>query len=174
MKNLFILLCLFVATNANANLISLNSDQASYNTNDNVLLNIAVEQVAAEMATLEVDIAFDNTLLSFEDFVFDSMMMSPPSPAFGPLFTDVTLSQPGLLSVAVWWFDATEVPSTSFNLGIAEFTALAYFTASFDIAAVRQFDINGDEIVSAINEPATGLLLFLSLFALFRKKYHNA
>lgn len=171
MKNVLITLCLLLATNANANIISLDSDQTNYNTGDTVLLSVGVEQIASEMATLEVDIAFDNALLSFEDFVFDLTMMSPPSPAFGPIFTDYTLAQPGVLSVAVWWFDATEVPSTSFNLGVAEFTALADFSASFNLAEIRQFDINGNELVNAINEPATGLLLVLSLFAMFRKKY---
>ncbi|MDO6428831.1 hypothetical protein Q4489_17615 [Thalassotalea sp. 1_MG-2023] len=174
MKNLLMIICLFVATNVNANIITLNTDEANYATDDTVLLNIAVEQVAPEMATFEVDIAFDNSLLSFDNFVFDSEMMTPAFPAFGPLFTDVYLSQPDVLSIAVWWFDATEVPSTSFTLGVAEFKALADITASFNIAEIRQFDINGVELISQINEPATGVLILLSLFALFYRKNYNA
>ncbi|WP_286235445.1 hypothetical protein [Thalassotalea sediminis] len=174
MKNILIALCLLLSIKAHAGFITLDTENTQYNENDNVYLSLTAESLHEDTATLEVDIIFDNTLLSFNDFTFDAAVIAPPFPAFGALFTDIAVKHDNVLSIAIWWFDASEVPLPAFKLGIADFTALSDFSATFDISAVRQFDINDTELVTSVHEPATWLLLAMCCYiTLYRRLIHQ-
>lgn len=156
MKYLLLVLC-FLTHAASATLITMTPDQTGYVTNDAISLNIEVDEMFTNAAELELEIAFDPTTVAF-----DFLDIAPSSGVFLG-FSDANA---GLLTINTWWFSALDVPSGSFNLATAMFTALTDVSPVFSLVSMNQYDELGTLIQpTAVDEPlgflliATGLVL---------------
>ena len=172
MKFLAVLLSLAVMFNANAGLITTQSDQATYNAGDTILVDLFVNDANPVLDWLSVDFNFDSTQFLFNDFtVTDDVFLN--SYYYGAYEVGTTFN------VEVGFFSGwSDFLGTSFKLGQAEFTALEH-TASpkFTIENVIALDVNYADVdpqVSAVSEPSTVALFSLMAGLVFMRKRKQA
>lgn len=168
MKILVLMFTLLCAAGAQAGLITVSTDQNTYNTGDTVIVELGVQNMNPAIDFLELDFSFDLAELEFVAFSwFDSAVLFDFG-AFGDAFLDF-FSDDMVIVQASFLDGIVDVATSTFALGQLEFVAQSDLTSvnlSLDSIFAQDFDFN--EIAEAdlqVSAPALGLLV-LTGFAL--------
>lgn len=174
MKSLMIFFAWVLTFNANAGLITTQTDQTTYNSGDIVTVDFYVNNANPIIDWLDVEYRFDDSLFAFDSFTVTNEVFSNSYLDDGyilPSASDLLILNVGFLSN---WDEAL---TTSFKLGAAEFTALSD-AASIDLqlSNILASDANFNDISQAqlqVSVPEPASFAFIPLFAaafLFMKK----
>lgn len=150
---------------ANASVISYQSDQPTYDTNDIVLVDFYINNANPALDFLEVEFAFDDTLLSFDSF-------SVTNDVFLNTYFDDAFDDFGFFIIQIGFeFDWSDFLGTSFLLGQAAFTALDDSVGAdlllTDVFAQDEFF--NDISATSVSVPALFGLIFLSFATVFAR-----
>ncbi|MDO6693302.1 hypothetical protein Q4574_08400 [Aliiglaciecola sp. 3_MG-2023] len=173
MKFLVFILFSTLAMNANAGLITTETDQTSYSSGETITVDILVNDINPAIDFLAFDFGYDDSLIEFVDNSwFDSDDVFNFG-AFGDAFTFV----PNTVIVQAFFLDGiTDIVGTSFKLGELQFTALTNTnTPLFSSTIVDAIDVNFNDIEPQItvSEPA-GIALFSIAAGIFLIRRRHA
>lgn len=174
MKFLIFIFTLACTLNANAGLITTQSDKDNYSAGDTILVDFYVNNLNEEVNDLQVEFNFDDALFEFVDFSWIDSDAVWDFFAFGGAF----LYDIDLLNVYVFGLDGpldsdsiTDVVGSSFKLGSVEFTALSdsaspNLTVANTVAQDYYFN---DVAAQAVPEPSTTALFALVAGLMFMR-----
>jgi len=164
MKFLILIFSLTLAINANAGLISSETDQASYNIGDTVIVDVFVNHINPSLDFLELDFSFNDSQLAF---VENSWLDSADIFNFGAFADAFTFLPDTLIIQASFLNGITDVVGTSFQLGELQFTALTNIdTPLFSTAIVTAQDVNFNDVEAQIEVPEPAGIALFSIAAL--------
>ncbi|MFA3791995.1 PEP-CTERM sorting domain-containing protein [Aliiglaciecola sp. SL4] len=163
MKFLILIFSLTLAINANAGLISTETDQNSYNMGDVVTVDIFVNELNPNLDFLELDFVFDDSQLAFVD---NSWLDSDEIVNFGAFGDAFTYLSNTLIMQASFLYGITDIVGTSFQLGELQFTALTNInTPLFSSLIVTAQDVNFNDIEAQVAVPEPSGIALLSIAA---------
>ncbi|WP_440875652.1 PEP-CTERM sorting domain-containing protein [Thalassotalea sp. PLHSN55] len=155
-------------------LITTDFDQASYDENDTVLVDIVINNANTEMSWLDFDINFDDTLFMIEQFNFSQSVFNNSYYADAYDFWGAAPLTVSVEFIEGWYHNL----GGSFVLGQASFYSLADSQAYASLGYLAVTDALGNTIpsqgVQTVPEPMTiSLILIGLLIILGRKKLAN-
>lgn len=170
------LLLAFFSLQSNASLIQLTADQATYEIGDTVLLDIAIESIHTDTAELGFKLNFDNSAISFDAFNFSDDILNSAFFAPSPFISS------NVIDIFVLWWDSSDLPASSFNIGQVSFTAQQAYDQEFRITDAYLANWLGDDIESPtysvsvpVPEPSTSFIMLLGLLLLpLQKKWSSS
>lgn len=140
MKKLITIIAMFISLQANAGFINLTVDN-DYNQGDFFDVYLTVSNPDQEIAEVEFDVLFDDSMLAFDSFTFNYGAFS-----WDPMIEDVDLVFSDVLNIYALWEFPEDLPLGDFDLGFITFEALSVGTADFGIDElfIGGVDINDD------------------------------
>lgn len=177
MKKLIIIMAMFFTLQANAGFINLTVDD-TFDIGDTVDVHLTVSNPDQEIAEVDFDVLFDNSILAFESFTFDYDAFS-----YDPVDESAGLNSPNSLNVYASWWEEFDIPLGDFSLGYITFEAINVGTADFDIDEIFIGDAYLGELTSnasvniestaVVPEPPAIAMFALGLLALTRYRAKN-
>ncbi|MBU2870663.1 cohesin domain-containing protein [Colwellia sp. E2M01] len=174
MKKLITIIAMFFTLQANAGFINLSVDDTFYK-GDTVDVYLTVSNTNQEIAEVDFDVLFDNSILAFESFTFDYDAFS-----YAPIDEYSGLNSTDSLNVYASWWEELDIPLGDFSLGYITFEAINIGTAVFDIEEVFIGNAYGDELTSnaamiiestsVVPEPPIMAMFGIALLALVRTR----
>lgn len=164
MKTILILILAISCFTAKAGLITYSSSNTGEVTqNDTVSVDVLINNINPEIAELEFEVLFDDSLFTFEGFSFSTGVQSSAfiTDSYETLFSSVNLY--------ALWFDSLDVPGTSFNLGTLSFKAIT----NANLQLTEQLVFIGDNFGGSVSnpqqvpEPSTIFMILLAVLMMF-------
>lgn len=171
MKKFITIIAILFSLQANAGFINLSVD-GNYNKGDLIDVYLTVSNPEQDIAEIDFDVLFDDSILEFNSFSFDYNSFE-----WDPLFEMVGLVGPDALNIYALWNFAEDLPLGDFTLGHITFEAISNGNAEFDIDEVFFGDFFGDSLENSavvnidslsVPEPSALALFALGLFGLTR------
>lgn len=151
-----IVLMMFIKS-ANAALVSVSTDQASYNAFEPAFVELSLNDLNPETSSLFFDLTFDDASLVYFDFVFTPEVINDT------FFTDAFALDNDTLSFAIDFLPDWQNSLTStFSLGTIEFFVLQDAVISLDEEFVLATNSAGDLIDAQIVNVTSPNILILS------------
>jgi hypothetical protein len=178
MKFIALIFSMAFALNANASLLSFESDQSDYNTGDLVTVEVFVNDINPAIEFLDAEYTFNDAELEYNlgsflvtDDVFDNSFFDLDDLIGNSVFLTVEFAP-----------DYTDFLGTSFKLGEITFNALAdSVSAGLELASVLAEDgfgdiIEGSDLQVSVSVPAPATLALFPLVAalMFMRRRRNS
>jgi|GEM_PF-1261979 len=174
LKNTLLSISLLLATfYANANFVSSNYIQRDYNTDEVVTVDLYVNNPNPELVWLDMDYTFDDTRLTFLDFVFTDEVLN------NTWYTDAfDFSGLSPITITLGFLDdwASNLP-TSFKIGSVSFMATSNVNPDFSISYIDALNNQGDSIpttaITAVPEPSSMFLFAIAFIGIYLQRVKN-
>lgn len=126
-----------------------------------VVVDVVINDLNPEVAELEFDLLFDDSLFTFDSFEFSDDVF------FTAFLTDSQYLGSGQLNLFSIWFDASELPGSNFVFGQLALTANSEATAALSSQLIFAGDVTGAPVANPqqVSEPNV-LMIFAMLMAL--------
>lgn len=166
MKFLAVIFSFLFAFNANAGLITTQSDQDNYSVGETVVVDFFVNDANPLIDWLNVDFSFDDSLFAFNSFTITDDVFFSRYYDDGYDIGDLLVLELGLLPN---WSD---ILTTSFKWGQAEFIALSDVSSpAFNVVNIIAQDNGFNDIApQEVPEPATLAIFPLIAGLLFMRR----